>query len=228
MRTGGSNVTEEKGGLPWEAGWRVISRRPPVQPWLIMCISAPQEPHASDPRGVRSHWKRPPAICHSRGPSPDLPACPRHQADRGRAEPRDHVPSRIIPRRSPSRTSLRSRASRSATARWAWWTCPGAPSASALPSAAPGEQLCVTPLAQIPSSAVSGSSPTRRDGARPGLPVGIRGSSRTSTSTSARPKGFPCLKKTESSLLPRCLGKSKGRTHVQIDPEVIDQLRGIL
>ncbi|XP_027695219.1 heparan sulfate glucosamine 3-O-sulfotransferase 2 [Vombatus ursinus] len=38
-------------------------------------------------------------------------------------------------------------------------------------------------------------------------------------------KGFPCLKKTESSILPRCLGKSKGRTHVQIDPEVIDQLR---
>lgn len=38
-------------------------------------------------------------------------------------------------------------------------------------------------------------------------------------------KGFPCLRKTESSLLPRCLGKSKGRTHVQIDPEVIDQLR---
>ncbi|ERE78459.1 heparan sulfate glucosamine 3-O-sulfotransferase 2-like protein [Cricetulus griseus] len=38
-------------------------------------------------------------------------------------------------------------------------------------------------------------------------------------------KGFPCLKKPESTLLPRCLGKSKGRTHVQIDPEVIDQLR---
>ncbi|XP_065268577.1 heparan sulfate glucosamine 3-O-sulfotransferase 2 [Emys orbicularis] len=38
-------------------------------------------------------------------------------------------------------------------------------------------------------------------------------------------KGFPCLKKTESSTLPRCLGKSKGRTHVQIDPEVIEQLR---
>ncbi|XP_059572304.1 heparan sulfate glucosamine 3-O-sulfotransferase 2 [Alligator mississippiensis] len=38
-------------------------------------------------------------------------------------------------------------------------------------------------------------------------------------------KGFPCLKKTESSGLPRCLGKSKGRTHVQIDPEVIEQLR---
>uniref|UniRef100_A0A8B9PEK1 Sulfotransferase n=1 Tax=Apteryx owenii TaxID=8824 RepID=A0A8B9PEK1_APTOW len=38
-------------------------------------------------------------------------------------------------------------------------------------------------------------------------------------------KGFPCLKKTESSSLPRCLGKSKGRTHVQIDPEVIEQLR---
>ncbi|XP_060222889.1 heparan sulfate glucosamine 3-O-sulfotransferase 2 isoform X1 [Meriones unguiculatus] len=38
-------------------------------------------------------------------------------------------------------------------------------------------------------------------------------------------KGFPCLKKPESTVLPRCLGKSKGRTHVQIDPEVIDQLR---
>ncbi|KAI6076646.1 Heparan sulfate glucosamine 3-O-sulfotransferase 2 [Aix galericulata] len=38
-------------------------------------------------------------------------------------------------------------------------------------------------------------------------------------------KGFPCLKKTESSSSPRCLGKSKGRTHVQIDPEVIEQLR---
>uniref|UniRef100_A0A8C0HHJ0 Sulfotransferase n=1 Tax=Chelonoidis abingdonii TaxID=106734 RepID=A0A8C0HHJ0_CHEAB len=38
-------------------------------------------------------------------------------------------------------------------------------------------------------------------------------------------KGFPCLKKTESSTFPRCLGKSKGRTHVQIDPEVIEQLR---
>ncbi|XP_007516675.2 heparan sulfate glucosamine 3-O-sulfotransferase 2 [Erinaceus europaeus] len=38
-------------------------------------------------------------------------------------------------------------------------------------------------------------------------------------------KGFPCLKKPASSLLPRCLGKSKGRTHVQIDPDVIEQLR---
>uniref|UniRef100_A0A8C8E5K8 Sulfotransferase n=1 Tax=Otus sunia TaxID=257818 RepID=A0A8C8E5K8_9STRI len=38
-------------------------------------------------------------------------------------------------------------------------------------------------------------------------------------------KGFPCLKKSESTGLPRCLGKSKGRTHVQIDPEVIEQLR---
>ncbi|XP_043945751.1 heparan sulfate glucosamine 3-O-sulfotransferase 2 [Protopterus annectens] len=38
-------------------------------------------------------------------------------------------------------------------------------------------------------------------------------------------KGFPCLKKPESSSLPRCLGKSKGRTHVQIDQDVIDQLR---
>nr|XP_006134446.2 heparan sulfate glucosamine 3-O-sulfotransferase 2 [Pelodiscus sinensis] len=38
-------------------------------------------------------------------------------------------------------------------------------------------------------------------------------------------KGFPCLKKPEGSTFPRCLGKSKGRTHVQIDPEVIEQLR---
>ncbi|KAK1162956.1 heparan sulfate glucosamine 3-O-sulfotransferase 2 [Acipenser oxyrinchus oxyrinchus] len=38
-------------------------------------------------------------------------------------------------------------------------------------------------------------------------------------------KGFPCLKKPESSSLPRCLGKSKGRTHIQIDQEVIEQLR---
>ncbi|MBN3306407.1 heparan sulfate glucosamine 3-O-sulfotransferase 2 [Amia ocellicauda] len=38
-------------------------------------------------------------------------------------------------------------------------------------------------------------------------------------------KGFPCLKKPESSSLPRCLGKSKGRTHVQIDQDVIEQLR---
>uniref|UniRef100_A0A3Q3L2E1 Sulfotransferase n=1 Tax=Mastacembelus armatus TaxID=205130 RepID=A0A3Q3L2E1_9TELE len=40
-----------------------------------------------------------------------------------------------------------------------------------------------------------------------------------------RTKGFPCLKKPESSSQPRCLGKSKGRTHVQIDQEVIDQLQ---
>ncbi|KAK2836651.1 hypothetical protein Q7C36_014520 [Tachysurus vachellii] len=39
-----------------------------------------------------------------------------------------------------------------------------------------------------------------------------------------RTKGFPCLKKPESSSTPRCLGKSKGRTHVQIDQEVIEQL----
>lgn len=38
-------------------------------------------------------------------------------------------------------------------------------------------------------------------------------------------KGFPCLKKPEDSSTPRCLGKSKGRTHVQIDQEVIEQLR---
>ncbi|XP_068161687.1 heparan sulfate glucosamine 3-O-sulfotransferase 2-like [Antennarius striatus] len=40
-----------------------------------------------------------------------------------------------------------------------------------------------------------------------------------------RTKGFPCLKKPESSGSPRCLGKSKGRTHVQIDRDVIEQLR---
>ncbi|XP_060696965.1 heparan sulfate glucosamine 3-O-sulfotransferase 2-like [Hemiscyllium ocellatum] len=38
-------------------------------------------------------------------------------------------------------------------------------------------------------------------------------------------KGFPCLKKPESSSTPRCLGKSKGRTHVQIDQDVIEQLK---
>ncbi|XP_076008192.1 heparan sulfate glucosamine 3-O-sulfotransferase 2-like [Genypterus blacodes] len=40
-----------------------------------------------------------------------------------------------------------------------------------------------------------------------------------------RTKGFPCLKKPESSSSPRCLGKSKGRTHVQIDRDAIEQLR---
>jgi [heparan sulfate]-glucosamine 3-sulfotransferase 2 len=40
-----------------------------------------------------------------------------------------------------------------------------------------------------------------------------------------RTKGFPCLKKPESSVSPRCLGKSKGRTHVQIDREAVEQLR---
>lgn len=40
-----------------------------------------------------------------------------------------------------------------------------------------------------------------------------------------RTKGFPCLKKPESSSQPRCLGKSKGRTHVQIEQEVIEQLQ---
>uniref|UniRef100_H3DMM0 Sulfotransferase n=1 Tax=Tetraodon nigroviridis TaxID=99883 RepID=H3DMM0_TETNG len=37
-------------------------------------------------------------------------------------------------------------------------------------------------------------------------------------------KGFPCLKKPEDSGAPRCLGKSKGRTHPQIEPEVIRRL----
>ncbi|KAJ0001232.1 hypothetical protein NQD34_006252 [Periophthalmus magnuspinnatus] len=37
-------------------------------------------------------------------------------------------------------------------------------------------------------------------------------------------KGFPCLKKPEDSSMPRCLGKSKGRTHPKIDPDVIRRL----
>ncbi|KAM5151816.1 uncharacterized protein ACMZJ9_010073 [Mantella aurantiaca] len=38
-------------------------------------------------------------------------------------------------------------------------------------------------------------------------------------------KGFPCLKKPEDTGAPRCLGKSKGRTHPKIDPEVIQRLK---
>uniref|UniRef100_A0A8C5R6B7 Sulfotransferase n=1 Tax=Leptobrachium leishanense TaxID=445787 RepID=A0A8C5R6B7_9ANUR len=38
-------------------------------------------------------------------------------------------------------------------------------------------------------------------------------------------KGFPCLKKPGGGGAPRCLGKSKGRTHVQINTEDIEQLR---
>uniref|UniRef100_A0ABM5EZT6 Sulfotransferase n=1 Tax=Pogona vitticeps TaxID=103695 RepID=A0ABM5EZT6_9SAUR len=38
-------------------------------------------------------------------------------------------------------------------------------------------------------------------------------------------KGFPCLKKPEESSPPRCLGKSKGRPHPQIDRDVILRLR---
>uniref|UniRef100_A0A3Q3WVV0 Sulfotransferase n=1 Tax=Mola mola TaxID=94237 RepID=A0A3Q3WVV0_MOLML len=37
-------------------------------------------------------------------------------------------------------------------------------------------------------------------------------------------KGFPCLKKPEDSSTPRCLGKSKGRTHPKIEPDVIQRL----
>lgn len=40
-----------------------------------------------------------------------------------------------------------------------------------------------------------------------------------------RTKGFPCLKKAEGSGEPRCLGKSKGRTHVHVEAGVIRQLR---
>ncbi|XP_076855476.1 heparan sulfate glucosamine 3-O-sulfotransferase 3A1 [Brachyhypopomus gauderio] len=38
-------------------------------------------------------------------------------------------------------------------------------------------------------------------------------------------KGFPCLKKAEGSSKPHCLGKTKGRTHPNIHPEVVRRLR---
>ncbi|XP_075073073.1 heparan sulfate glucosamine 3-O-sulfotransferase 3A1-like [Mixophyes fleayi] len=38
-------------------------------------------------------------------------------------------------------------------------------------------------------------------------------------------KGFPCLKKAEGSSKPHCLGKTKGRKHPIIDPEVVQRLR---
>ncbi|XP_042591856.1 heparan sulfate glucosamine 3-O-sulfotransferase 3A1 [Cyprinus carpio] len=38
-------------------------------------------------------------------------------------------------------------------------------------------------------------------------------------------KGFPCLKKAEGSSKPHCLGKTKGRTHPNIHPEVVQRLR---
>ncbi|XP_061788081.1 heparan sulfate glucosamine 3-O-sulfotransferase 3B1b [Nerophis lumbriciformis] len=38
-------------------------------------------------------------------------------------------------------------------------------------------------------------------------------------------KGFPCLKKAEGSSKPHCLGKTKGRTHPDIRPEVVQRLR---
>ncbi|XP_052408378.1 heparan sulfate glucosamine 3-O-sulfotransferase 3B1a isoform X1 [Carassius gibelio] len=38
-------------------------------------------------------------------------------------------------------------------------------------------------------------------------------------------KGFPCLKRPESNTKPHCLGKTKGRTHPNIHPDVIQRLR---
>lgn len=38
-------------------------------------------------------------------------------------------------------------------------------------------------------------------------------------------KGFPCLKRPEVHSKPHCLGKTKGRTHPNIDPEVVQRLR---
>ncbi|XP_039196141.1 heparan sulfate glucosamine 3-O-sulfotransferase 3A1-like [Crotalus tigris] len=37
--------------------------------------------------------------------------------------------------------------------------------------------------------------------------------------------GFPCLKKAEGSSKPHCLGKTKGRTHPNIDQKVVQRLR---
>lgn len=38
-------------------------------------------------------------------------------------------------------------------------------------------------------------------------------------------KGFPCLKRPEGNSKPHCLGKTKGRTHPNINPEVVQRLR---
>ncbi|OQV12947.1 Heparan sulfate glucosamine 3-O-sulfotransferase 4 [Hypsibius exemplaris] len=38
-------------------------------------------------------------------------------------------------------------------------------------------------------------------------------------------KGFPCLRRPDSPVLTKCLGKSKGRRHPPIQPDVIAQLR---
>uniref|UniRef100_A0A4W3GU23 Sulfotransferase n=1 Tax=Callorhinchus milii TaxID=7868 RepID=A0A4W3GU23_CALMI len=38
-------------------------------------------------------------------------------------------------------------------------------------------------------------------------------------------KGFPCLKKPQGHGKPHCLGKTKGRTHPNMDPRVVQRLR---
>lgn len=38
-------------------------------------------------------------------------------------------------------------------------------------------------------------------------------------------KGFPCLKKSEGSANPHCLGKTKGRTHPFVNPHALQRLR---
>lgn len=38
-------------------------------------------------------------------------------------------------------------------------------------------------------------------------------------------KGFPCIKRPEGNSRPHCLGKTKGRTHPNIKPEVVQRLR---
>ena len=115
------------------------------------------------PSRVRSHWKRPPAILSLKRPLAGSSTCPETPSwswSYGTPWP---VPSRITPRRSPrSQTSPRLRASRSATAHWAWWTCPGTPSASAC-TRCTWRAGCVTShWLRSTSSVASGSSPTRR------------------------------------------------------------------
>ncbi|KFM63966.1 Heparan sulfate glucosamine 3-O-sulfotransferase 2, partial [Stegodyphus mimosarum] len=38
-------------------------------------------------------------------------------------------------------------------------------------------------------------------------------------------KGFPCLRKSPRSEVPRCLGKTKGRSHPQVAPAALQRLR---
>lgn len=154
--------------------------------------------------------KDPQLFCHSRGPrrifnmsrDTKLIVVVRNPVTRA---------IRIIPRRSPrSRTSLRSRASRSATARWAWWTCPERHPRSACMRCTWRVGWQAFPLAQI--HFVSGerliTDPAARMGRGPRTSWALRGSSRTSTSTSTRPKDS-LLEKNRIEPLPSMPGQIK-------------------